>query len=216
MSEQAIRTPGTRGGDGFAGKVAVLIAILATLGTMFGFIGSASHNNASLYKSNAAIDKTSAANAWAHYQAKSGRQALAELAAAMPGVDQAFYREQVRRYGQEKETIRKEAERYEASSSQWNDLSDKEIHRHRQWSAASVAQQVAISLAAISLLSRRTWLLVLTSAVAAFGVTLAIFAMIQADPVPFSAAPLLGALGAALLTEGFRRLGRRLTEQHPG
>ncbi|VXB68197.1 DUF4337 domain-containing protein [Massilia sp. 9I] len=210
ITDQAIRTPGTRGGDGFAGKVAVLIAILATLGTMFGFIGSASHNNAALYKSNAAIEKTSAANAWGHYQAKTSRQNLAELASEMPGVDQAHYREEMRRYGVEKDAIRKEAERFEAVSSEWNALSEKELHRHRQWAAASVAQQIAISLAAITLLSRRTWLLTLTSAVAAFGVTLAFFAAIQADPMPFSAGPLMAAVGAAVLTEAFRRVGRRL------
>jgi len=210
MTDQAIRTPGTRGGDGFAGKVAVLIAILATLGTMFGFIGSASHNNAALYKSNAAIEKTSAANSWGHYQAKASRQNLAELAAGLPGVDQEHYREEMRRYGVEKDAIRKEAERFEAVSAEWNALSEKELHRHRQWAAASVAQQIAISLAAITLLSRRTWLLTLTSAVAAFGVTLAFFAAIQADPLPFTAGPLMAAVGAAALTEGFRRVGRRL------
>lgn len=211
MSEGAIRAPGSRSGDGFAGRIAVLIAILATLGTMFGFIGGAAHNNASLYKSNAAIEKTGAANAWAHYQAKSSRQNLAELASTMPGVDRAYYREQVRRYGVEKEVIRKQAERFEASSFEWNVLSEQELHRHRQWSAASVAQQVAISLAAITLLSRRTWLLVLTSAVAAFGLTLAFFAAIQADPMPFTAVPVLAALGAAALTEAFRRVGCRLS-----
>ncbi|WP_036247123.1 DUF4337 family protein [Massilia sp. BSC265] len=210
MSDQAYRTPGTRGGDGFAGRVAVLIAILATLGTMFGFIGSASHNNAALYKSNAAIDKTSAANAWSHYQAKTNRQNLAEVAAAIPGVDQSHFREEMRRYGIEKDAIRKEAERFEASSNEWNALSDKELHRHRQWAAAAVAQQIAISLAAVTLLSRRTWLLTLTSAVAAFGLTLAFFAAIQADPMPFSAGPLLAAFGAAALTEAFRRVGRRI------
>ena len=210
MTDQAIRTPGTRGGDGFAGKVAVLIALLATLGTMFGFIGSASHNNAALYKSNAAIDKTSAANAWGHYQAKASRQSLAELASSIPGVDREHYRDEIRRYGVEKEAIRKEAERFEASSAEWNTLSEKELHRHRQWAAAAVAQQIAISLAAITLLARRTWLLTLTSAVAAFGLTLAFFAAIQADPMPFSAGPLLAAVGAAALTEAFRRVGRRL------
>lgn len=211
MTDGAVRTPGTRGGDGFAGKVAVLIAILATLSTMFGFIGSASHNNAALYKSNAAIDKTSAANAWSHYQAKTSRQHLAELAAGIPGVEQEHYREQIRRYAVEKEAIRKEAEHFESSSNEWNTLSDSELHRHRQWAAASVAQQIAISLAAITLLARRTWLLTLTSAVAAFGVTLAFFAAIQADPLPFSAGPLVAAVGAAGLTEAFRRVGRRLS-----
>lgn len=210
MNEHAVRTPGTRGGDGFAGKVAVLIAILATLGTMFGFIGSASHNNAALYKSNAAIDKTSAANAWAHYQAKANRQNLAEVALHLPGANQVYYRDQVRRYGIEKDTIRAEAEGYERSSARWNGLSEQELRRYRNWSAASVAQQIAISLAAITLLSRRTWLLVLTSAVATFGITLALFALFQADPLPFAAAPVLAGLGAAALTEVFRRLGRRV------
>ena len=96
----------TRAGDGFAGKVAVLIAVLATIGTLFGFLGSSMHNEASLYKSNAAIDKTSAANAWSHYQAKSNKQNLAELATSIPGVDQARYRLEENRYRVEKEDIR--------------------------------------------------------------------------------------------------------------
>jgi energy-coupling factor transporter transmembrane protein EcfT len=210
MSAAAMRAPGTRGGDGFAGKVAVLIALLATLGTMFGFIGSAAHNNATIYKSNAAIDKTSAANAWGHYQAKASRQNLAELAASLPGTDRERYRVESSRYGAEKAVIRARAERFEASSADWNARSEKELHRHRQWAAASVAQQIAISLAAITLLSRRTWLLTLTSAVAAFGITLALFAAMHAAPAPLSAGPLLAALGAAALTEALRRVGRRL------
>ena len=209
MSDHAVRTPGTRGGDSFAGKVALLIAILATLGTVFGFIGNAAHNNATLYKSNAAIDKTSAANAWSHYQAKANRQNLAEFAALLPGAKQDHYHQQMQRYGIEKEAIRKEAERFEASSAEWNALSEKELHRYRLWITASVAQQIAISLAAITLLSRRPWLLVLTGAVAAFGLTLALFSMLRADPMPFAAIPALAVLFGGVLTEGFRRLGQR-------
>jgi uncharacterized membrane protein YeiB len=208
--EQPIRAPGSRGGDGFAGKVAVLIAVLATLGTLFAFLGSASHNDAAMYKTNAAIDKTSAANAWSHYQAKSNKQNLAELATSLPGVNQQRYREEVARYQAEKEVIRKEAERWEASSKEWNVRSEDELHRQRQWAAASVALQIAISLAAITLLARRTWLLTLTCAVAAFGITLALFAALHTAPSALSPIPLLSALGAAALTEVFRRMGRRL------
>ena len=93
-----LRTPGSRGGDGFASRVAVLIAVLATLGTLFAFLGTSSHNDASLFKTQAAMEKTSAANAWSHYQAKSSRQNLAELAATLPGVDGLRYREDVERY----------------------------------------------------------------------------------------------------------------------
>ena len=200
--------PGThlRVGDGFAGKVAVLIAVLATIGTLFGFLGSSTHNEASLYKSNAAIDKTSAANAWSHYQAKSNRQNLAELATGIPGVDQAHYRLEVNRYRLEKEEIRKEAERWEASSKAWNIESDAALHRHRQWMLASVAQQIAISLAAVALLARRTWLLTATCAVATFGLTLGVFAGLRADPMPMMFAPFAAALGAVLLMALVQRL----------
>ncbi|MEW7847142.1 DUF4337 domain-containing protein [Massilia aurea] len=204
-----LRPPGSRGGDGFAGRIAVLIAVLATVGTLFAFLGTSSHNDASLFKTTAAMEKTSAANAWAHYQAKSSRQNLAELAATLPGVDTGRYSQDAERYRLEKEVIRKDAERWEASSSEWNKRSEEALHRQRQWAAASVAQQIAISLAAITLLARRTWLLTLTGAVATFGITLGLFAFLHDSTTALSPVPLGAALAAALLTEGIRRAGRR-------
>ncbi|MDY0975801.1 DUF4337 domain-containing protein [Massilia sp. CFBP9012] len=209
MNESA-RPPGSRGGDGFSGRIAVLIAVLATLGTLFAFLGTSSHNDASLYKTQAAMEKTSAANAWSHYQAKSSRQNLAELAATLPGVDGVRYRDEAERYREEKDVIRKEAERWEAASGESNRRSDEALHRQRQWAAASVAQQIAISLAAVTLLARRTWLLTLTGAVAAFGITLGLFAFMHGSVTALSPIPLVGALIAALLTEGIRRAGRRV------
>jgi hypothetical protein len=194
-----VSAPAPRAGDGFAGKVAVLIAVLATIGTLFGYLGSGMQNESSLYKSNAAIDKTSAANAWSHYQAKSNKQNLAELALAIPGVDQARYRLDVSRYRLEKEEIRKEAERWEASSNEWNLKSGQALQRHRQWMLASVVQQIAISLAAVALLARRTWLLTATCAVATFGLTLGVFAAMRDDPMPMMLAPFAAAGGAVLL-----------------
>lgn len=207
----AMRTPGSRGGDGFASRIAALIAVLATVGTLFAFLGTSSHNDASLYKTQAAMDKTSAANAWSHYQAKTSRQNLAELAATLPGVDGLRYREDAERYRAEKEVIRKEAERWEATSGDWNRRSEEALHRQRQWAAASVAQQIAISLAAITLLARRTWLLTLTGAVAAFGITLGLFAFLHNSvATTWSFVPLASAVGAALLTEALRRADKRL------
>jgi len=199
MSLPARRTPASRGGDGFAGKVAVLIAILATIGTLFGYIGNSSYNEAALLKNSAAIEKTSAANAWNHYQAKSNKQNLAELATNLPGVDHVHYRAEVVRYQQEKDEIRREAERWEASSAAFSTRSDEALHRHRQWSLASVAQQIAISLAAVALLARRTWLLGATVTVAAFGLVIAAFAWLHAEPSPLIALPFAAALGALLL-----------------
>ena len=186
-------------------------AILATIGAVFGYQAGATQSNAALYKNNAAIKKTEASNQWNYYQAKSNKQNLAELAMSLPGVDTEKYRSEVERYKAEKAQIKADAEKLEAVSVDWDKQSDQQMHQHQRWAQAMTAEQIAISLAAITLLSRRTWLLVLTSAVAAFGVTLAIFAAIRADSMPFSAVPVGAALGAAVVTEAFRRLGRRLS-----
>ncbi len=169
--------------DAFSGKIAVLTAILATLGAMFGYQGGATQNDAALFKNNAAIDKTEAANRWNYYQAKSTKQNLAELAMALPGVAPEKYKGDAARYKGEKEEIKKDAEKWEASTAEWNRKSDEAMHQHHQWALATTAEQIAISLAAITLLTHRNWLKYTAYAVASAGVALGLFAWLQIDPI---------------------------------
>jgi len=74
-------------GDNFAGKIAVMTAIMATMGALFSYQAGSTESEAAMNKNNAAIKKTEASNQWNYYQAKSSRQNLAELAATIPGVD---------------------------------------------------------------------------------------------------------------------------------
>jgi hypothetical protein len=171
------------GGDSFSNNIAVMTAILATVGAMFGYLGGSTQNDAALFKNNAAIDKTEAANAWNYYQAKSNKQNLAEMAMTLPGVDPAKYKADVTRYQGEKEGIKKKAEKFEASSSDWNHRSDGAMHQHHQWALATTAEQIAISLAAITLLTRKRWLMIGAYAVAAVGVALGVFAWLHFDPI---------------------------------
>jgi hypothetical protein len=166
----------SHGPDNFSSKIAVMTAVLATVGALFGYLGGATQNDAALFKNNAAIDKTTAANSWNYYQAKSNKQNLAELATSLPGVDQAKYKAEVARYQAEKADIKKEAEKWEASSEQWNKKSEEALHIHHQWALATTAEQIAISLAAITLLTRRRWLLSGTYVVAVIGFALGAFA----------------------------------------
>src|SRR3954454_25130138 len=99
-------------------------AVLDTVGALFGYLGGATQNDAALFKNNAAIAKTEAANAWNYYQAKSNKQNLAELAMTLPGVDPARYKSEVERYKGEKEEIKVKAEKLEATSDDWNKKSD--------------------------------------------------------------------------------------------
>lgn len=171
------------GSDGFSNNIAVMTAILATVGAAFGYLGGATQNEAALYKNNAAIDKTQAANSWNYYQAKSSKQNLAELVMTLPGVDPKRYEAEIARYKSEKQDIKKEAEKWEDSSKEWNHKSDESMHQHHQWALATTAEQIAISLAAITLLTRKKWLMGLAYGVAAVGIALGAFAWLHIDPI---------------------------------
>ena len=144
--------------DNFAGKIAVMTAIMATVGALFSYQAGLTESTAAMNKNNAAIKKTEAANQWNYYQAKSSRQNLAELAATIPGVDSAKYNAAAERYKSEKEEIRKKAEKLEEESLEWDEKSEASLHQHHRWAQAMTAIQIAISLAAITLLTRKNWL----------------------------------------------------------
>lgn len=156
---------------GMAGQLAVITAVLATFGAMFSYMGGATQANAGLYKNNAAIKKTEASNQWNYYQAKSSKQNMAELAAALVPTDRkARYDEEVSRYQAEKAVIKTKAEALEQESADWDRKSDEQMHQHHRWAQATTALQISIALAAIALLTRRRWMEWATLGVGAVGV----------------------------------------------
>jgi hypothetical protein len=163
-------------GDSFSSKIAVLTAVLATIGALFGYQASDTQNNAALFKNNAAIKKTEASNQWNYYQAKSNKQNLSELALTLPGVDQQKYKDGIERYKKQRADIKAEAEKLEAVSLDWDKKSDSEMHLHHRWAQAMTAEQIAISLAAITLLTRKKWLEYGAYGVAGVGVLLGVLA----------------------------------------
>jgi hypothetical protein len=139
----------------------VLTAVLSTIGAIFGYMGGHSQNAALLYKNEAAIQKTAASNQWNYYQAKSNKQNLAELSITLTsGEVQERYRQEVERYKQEKTEIRAEADKLEAVAREADKKSEAEMHVHERWALATTLLQIAIALSAITLLTRKRWLLV--------------------------------------------------------
>lgn len=148
------------GGDTFTSRVAVLTAVLSTVGAIFGYLGGHSQNAALLYKNEAAIQKTSASNQWNYYQAKSNKQNLAELSIVLTtGEAREKYVQAVERYKQEKEEIKVEADKLEAVAKEADHKSDLEMHVHERWALATTLLQIAIAMAAITLLTRKRWML---------------------------------------------------------
>ncbi len=145
---------------GFAGKLAVITAILATVGAFFSYTGGVTQINAALYKNDAAIKKTEASNQWAFYQAKSSKQNLAELAMELSTSEEQKnkYREKMARYEKEKAEIKEHAEKLDEESKHFDEESEHQIHLHHRWSQATTALQVSIALAAITLLTKKRWM----------------------------------------------------------
>ena len=145
---------------GFAGQLAVITAVLATVGAFFSYMGGATQANAGILKNDAAIKKTEASNQWNYYQSKSSKQNLAELALELtPSEEQkAKYRDKIARYEKEKADIKANAEKLEEESRHFDEKSEQQLHMHHRWAQATTALQVSIAVAAIALLTRRRWM----------------------------------------------------------
>lgn len=164
--------------DSFTGRIALTTALLATVGALFSYQGGAMQANAGMAKNNAAIKKTEAANQWNYYQAKSGKQNLAELGMELaPNNKQDYYKQAIERYKEEKADIKKTAETFEAESKEWDKKSDEQMHLHHRWAQGTTALQIAIALSAIALLTRRKWLQWGVYGLSAFGIALGILAL---------------------------------------
>jgi hypothetical protein len=165
---------------GMAGRLAVATAVIATIGALFSYMGGLTQANAGLLKNDSAIKKTEASNQWNYYQAKSSKQNLAELALELaPESRRAFYADEVKRYKREKEDIKKDAEKLEAASTDFDKRSDEQIHQHHRWAQATTALQISIAIAAISLLTKSRQLQFLVYALSAVGVGVGVLAWLH-------------------------------------
>ena len=142
-------------GDAFAGRVAVMTAIFATIGAAYGYMAGATQNEALLFKNEAAIKTLEASDQWNFYQAKSSKQNLAELGATLAtGEAQAKYATEIERYKKEKDEIMVEAKKLDALGKEAETKSEASMHVHHRWAQSMTLIQIAIALAAITILTR--------------------------------------------------------------
>ena len=156
--DHAVEHEAKKGGLGQ--QVALFSAVLATVGAIVSMLGGQSQNTALFQKNEAVFNKTEASNMWAYYQAKSTKQALAEIAAATAG-DPALrekFAANVKRYEVEKEAIKRDAEALEAKAKAANERSEKALHPHHKLEISMTLLQIAIALASITVLTGKRWL----------------------------------------------------------
>ena len=161
-------------------QIALFTAVIATVGAIFGYMGGATQANAALYKNNAAIKKTEAANQWSYFQSKSTKQNLSELGLDLaPAQKKEFYEAEIKRYKEEKIEIKAKADQLEAESVVWDKKSDDEMHQHHRWAQATTVLQISIAMAAIALLTRKRWVEYVMFAAAAGGLAVGVLALLH-------------------------------------
>ncbi len=163
-------------GDSLAQRIAMLTAILSTLGAVFAYAGAHSQNEAMLLKNEAIIKKTEAADQWNFYQAKSQKQALMSMAQALSSDPEktAHFESEAKRYEQEKAEIQTKAKALDEESLALNQKSGDEMKPHTRLAQAMTFLQISIAMASIAALTRRRWLVAFAIGSAAIGLILGI------------------------------------------
>ena len=168
------------GAGGMVGQLAVITAVLATVGALFSYMGGATQADAALAKNNAAISQTKASDQWNFYQAKNARQTIAEVALDLvPAERRETYAKNIEKYKADKEPIMAKAKELEEQAAQFDEESAHLMHQHHRWAAATTVIQVSIALAAIALLTRRRWLEWGTLGVAGVGIAIGVAAFLK-------------------------------------
>lgn len=163
--------------DRFSSRIAVMTAILATVGAFFGYMAGATQNDALMFKNDSAIRRTEASDQWNFYQAKSSKQNLAELGGVLAtGADAERFKAEVERYRKEKDEIMAQAREREKLSQELEAKSEASMHVHHRWAQAMTLIQIAIALAAITILTRNKAMGIGATAVAAASMGLGILA----------------------------------------
>ncbi len=162
-------------GFSLAQRLAIFIALVSTLTTIVSYHDSMVQNKAFLLKNETLITQAKASGLWAFYQAKSGKENVIQIIRYFSSKkDMENYQETLERYQNEKKQIRLQAEALEKES-QENNLESQRLMNDHQEGKGILLMQIAISLASITMLTKKKWLFVFAVACAVSGVVLSLY-----------------------------------------
>ena len=161
--------------DGLAQKIALMTAVLATIGALISYQSGSAQNEAMFLKNQSILKQAEASDQWAFYQAKSIKGHLDDAVASLSGsaeIKTRFLADKAKQ-DREKAEIQAEARKLQAESRQLGKESEAKLHPHERLALALTFIQIAIALAAITVLTRRRWLLWGSVASATAGIVVA-------------------------------------------
>lgn len=176
--EHAVEEQTENSSNRLAQKIALMTAVLATIGALISYQSGSAQTESMFLKNESILKQAEASDQWAFYQAKSMKGHLAEATmdtATSPEV-RAKYSAQLARLEKEKAEIQIEAKKLQKESHRLGEQSEAKLRPHERLALAMTFIQIAVALAAITVLTRRIWLLWGSVAAAAVGLVAAVTA----------------------------------------
>lgn len=158
--------------DSFAQRIALMTAVLATIGALISYVSGSAQNEAMALKNDSILKQAQASDQWAFYQSKSTKQHVDDAVAALatsPEVRVRFASERDRE-AREMVLIQKDAIALQSASRLLGEESAAKLRPHERMALGMTFIQIAVALAAITVLTRRRWLIWGALTAAAVGV----------------------------------------------
>ncbi len=157
--------------DNLGRMVAMFTAVLATIGAIISYQNGSSESLGLEHKNEAILKKTEASDQWAYYQAKGIKEVVVAHAVGANEAERQALAAEAKRYGAEKAEIEKKARAFEEASHAADQASERAFKPHHQLAQALALVQVAIAMAALTVLTRQRWLLLMAGISAIGGIT---------------------------------------------
>lgn len=178
--EHAMEEAVEKDGQSLAQKIALMTAILATVGAVVSYQSGSAQNEAMFLKNQSILKQAEASDQWAFFQAKAVKSHIDDAAAALatdPEIKTRFLADKAKE-DKEKVEIRAEAQKLQDESRKLGQESEAKLRPHERLALALSALQIAIALAAITVLTKRRWLLWGSVTFASIGILTAVSAFI--------------------------------------
>lgn len=158
--------------DGLAQRIALMTAIIATIAALISYQSGSAQNEAMFLKNESILKQAEASDQWAFFQAKSVKAQLAAdfAVVATNADDKARFAAAQAREDKERSEIQTDARKLQTESRELGKRSEAKLRPHERLALALTFLQIAIALAAITVLTRRRWLLWGSVATALIGI----------------------------------------------
>ena len=156
--------------DSLGRWVAMFTAILATMGALISYQNGNAESRGLEFKNEAILKKSAASDQWAYYQAKGVKEVILAHAVGATDAERAALAAESARYASEKQAIESKARKLDEESTAADAESARAVKPHGRLAQALALVQVAIAMAALTVLTRQRWMLAFSGASAAAGI----------------------------------------------